>query len=193
MIVTRSTAIVAACTLLMSWMDMSRIARAADDPPKVGDAAKDFALPSLSGETVRLSELTMKGPVVLVVLRGFPGYQCPICNQQVGQFLQHADKFEKAGAQLVFVYPGAGKEKDLTLRANEFVKDRRLPAHVQLLTDPDYKLTNAYHLRWDAPRETAYPSTFVIRDGKIAFAKISRTHGGRATPEEVLTDLNAPR
>jgi len=125
--------------------------------------------------------------VVLVVLRGYPGYQCPVCNQQVGQFLQQADKFKAAGAQLVFVYPGASK--DLALRAKEFWADRSLPDHVQLLIDPDYKFTNAYHLRWDAPKETAYPSTFVIQDRKITFAKVSQTHGGRAKVEEVLAML----
>jgi hypothetical protein len=56
--------------------------------------------------------------------------------------------------------------------------------------DPDYKFTNAYRLRWDAPRETAYPSTFVIdRERKVRFAKVSKTHGGRATASEVLKAL----
>ena len=46
--------------------------------PKVGDKAPDFTLRSLDDKTVRLSELTAKGNVVLFVLRGWPGYQCPI-------------------------------------------------------------------------------------------------------------------
>ena len=155
-----------------------RHAFAAESPPKVGDSPTDFELLTFRGDNVKLSNLTAKGTMVLIVLRGYPGYQCPVCNQQVGQFLQNADKFPAAGAQLVFVYPGASK--DLALRANEFWADKALPKHVQLLIDPDYKFTNAYHLRWDAPKETAYPSTFVIQDRKITFAKVSQTHGGRA-------------
>ena len=59
-----------------------------------------------------------------------------------------------------------------------------------LLIDPDYKFTNSWHLRWDAPRETAYPSTFVInKDRVITFAKISKTHGDRADVKDVMKVL----
>jgi hypothetical protein len=47
-----------------------------------------------------------------------------------------------------------------------------------------------YGLRWDAPKETAYPATFLI-DGKgaVFFVKIVREHGGRTTAAEVLDAL----
>jgi hypothetical protein len=41
-------------------------------PPTVGDKAPDFALSTVEGKSVRLSEVIAKGPVVLVVLRGYP-------------------------------------------------------------------------------------------------------------------------
>ncbi len=47
-------------------------------PPSVGDKAPDFTLKTLNDQTVRLSNLTASGKVVLVVLRGWPGYQCPL-------------------------------------------------------------------------------------------------------------------
>ncbi|HEY3915709.1 MAG TPA: hypothetical protein VGN61_14575, partial [Verrucomicrobiae bacterium] len=47
----------------------------AGTPPKEGDKAPDFALKTLDDQTVRLSELTANSNVVLVVLRGWPGYQ----------------------------------------------------------------------------------------------------------------------
>lgn len=49
--------------------------------PEVGGAAPDFSLSTPEGSHVRLSDLTKKGVVVLVVLRGFPGYQCPYCQK----------------------------------------------------------------------------------------------------------------
>jgi alkyl hydroperoxide reductase subunit AhpC len=56
--------------------------------------------------------------------------------------------------------------------------------------DPDYTFTLRYGLRWDAPRETAYPSTFVIdRGGVVRFALVSRTHDGRAPAADVLAVL----
>ena len=161
---------------------------AADSPPQVGGTAPDFELASVTGTKVRLSEVASQGSVVLIVLRGYPGYQCPICNQQVGQYLKQADKLKAAGAQVLLVYPGPSK--DLAKRAQEFIKDQTIPDHFQLLLDPNYEFTNAYHLRWDAVGETAYPSTFVIQeDLKVAYAQVSREHGGRSKPEEVLQVL----
>ncbi len=163
---------------------------AADPAPAVGKVAKDFELTALGGETVKLSEQTDAGPVVLVVLRGYPGYQCPLCTRQVGEFLTKADDFKKAGAKVLFVYPGpAAKLKE---KAGEFVKGKNYPDHFQFVLDPDYVFTNAYQLRWDAKNETAYPSTFVL-DGKrnIKFAKVSKGHGDRSKVEDVLKALNS--
>jgi peroxiredoxin len=172
--------------LLATAQDSKRDAKG---PPMVGAKAADFALKSVNGTTVQLGDLLKKSHVVLVVLRGYPGYQCPICNQQVGGLLQQADKIEKAGAQVVFVYPGPSAS--LVDRANEFLEDRKLPKHFHFVVDPDYKFTNAYALRWDAPRETAYPSTFVIdRSGEVRFAKVSQTHGGRTDGKTVLAELS---
>ena len=163
----------------------SKAAAQASPGPQVGEAAKEFELASLGGGKVKLSEATAKGPVVLVVLRGYPGYQCPACYAQFGDFLGKAKRFEDAGATLLFVYPGAAA--GLAERAKEFVADRDLPKNARMLLDPDYAFTKAYGLRWDAPSETAYPSTFVVdRDGKIRFAKVSTTHGGRAKSADVL-------
>lgn len=178
--------------LLLSWgLLQFHIVQAADDaskPPAVGDPAPGFELKSLAGDAIKLEALTKDSPVVLIVLRGYPGYQCPVCSKQVGRFLAAASKLKDAGAQVVMVYPGPSAE--LTDRAREFKKDWTLPTHFHLLLDPDYKFTNAWRLRWDEPMETAYPSTFVIgTDGKVRFAKVSQTHGGRASVEEVLSAL----
>jgi len=160
-------------------------AAAAEKPPAVGGEAKDFELVAIGGEKVKLSKLTDAGPVVLVVLRGYPGYQCPLCTRQVGELLGKADAFKKAGAQVVLVYPGpADKLKE---KAGEFVKGKDYPAHFTLVLDPDYAFTNAYGLRWDAKNETAYPSTFVLDSKrKVTFAKVSTTHGDRSKVDDVL-------
>jgi peroxiredoxin len=157
-------------------------------PPAVGEKPPDFALQTLHGKTVRLSELTSRGRVVLIVLRGYPGYQCPFCNRQVQDFLQESQAFAQAGAHVVMVYPGP--QQDLRIRAKEFVADQTLPSHFDLLLDPGYEFTHLYGVRWDAPRETAYPSTFLIdQDGIVFFARISKGHGGRTTAKEILREL----
>lgn len=154
-------------------------------PPMVGEKARDFALSTTTGTSVRLSEAISKGPVVLIVLRGYPGYQCPYCNRQVQEFIQKSQSFADAGVRVIFVYPGP--PKDLGDKAGEFLADKKLPGNFDLLLDPGYEFTNLYGLRWDAPKETAYPSTFLIdRDGVIFFSKIVKEHGGRTTTAEVL-------
>lgn len=157
-------------------------------PPAVGEAAPDFTLTALDEEQVKLSALTRQGPVVLIVLRGYPGYQCPACTLQVGEFLSRARQFAADKASVVFVYPG--QAKGLTERAQEFARGKTLPENIYLVTDPDYGFTLEYGLRWDKPGETAYPSTFVIDStGKVRFAHMSKTHGDRAKATAVLAEL----
>ena len=157
--------------------------------PEIGSKAPDFTLSTPEGVPIRLSGLIAKGKVVLIVLRGYPGYQCPYCQRQVHDFQVNAGKFAAQDIQLLLVYPGP--PADLDKRAQEFLaKEGTLPANFHLVIDPDYKFTNQYGLRWDAPHETAYPSTFLIdQNSIITFRKTSHTHGDRTTPDDVLNGL----
>lgn len=157
------------------------------EAPAPGDSAPGFQLQSLDGRPVELAQLTRESPVVLVVLRGFPGYQCPACSRQVNDFVSRAGSF--AGkAKVVMVYPGPAPE--LQARAKEFMENRDWPNGFYFLLDPDYRFTERYGLRWNAKNETAYPSTFIIgQDGRVKYAKVSRSHGGRMKAEDVLGEL----
>lgn len=158
-------------------------------PPALGDPVRDFTLRGLDGQPLHLAALTRQGPVVLIFLRGWVGYQCPICQRQVGDFIAHGRDFQGSGASVVLVYPGAA---DLVQeKAQEFVAGKTLPERFHLAVDPELKVVNLYGVRWDAPKETAYPSTFVIDTrGTIRFVKISRSHGDRSTAQEVLQVLS---
>ena len=155
---------------------------------EVGNKATDFTLKSIQETEFQLSKLNQKNPVVLIVLRGWPEYQCPVCSRQVGRFLAEAEKFQKLNANVLFVYPGPSEV--LQAKAKEFTEDFTFPDNFYFLLDPDYSMINKYDLRWDAPKETAYPSTFVInKKGTIVYSKVSSTHGGRASVEEVFEAL----
>ncbi len=177
------------CFALPSMGIMAASARAVvDDAPAVGDRAPDFTLKALDDSEVRLSRILEEGPAVVVVLRGYPGYQCPICSKQIGSLISAHEDFAKKKARVIFIYPGA--VDDLTAKAKEFLKKTELPEGFVMVTDPKYVFTNTYGLRWDAPKETAYPSTFVIdSEGKVLMAKISQEHGGRADTKQVLASL----
>lgn len=157
-------------------------------PPAVGERAPDFTLATVEGKRIRLSEFTARSPVVLVFLRGWPGYQCPLCTRQVQDLIAHAGEFAARGARVLLVYPGPAAQ--LVAHAEDFLKDKAWPADFTLVVDPDYQATLAYQLRWDAPKETAYPATFVLeRGGLIRSAQVSRTHGDRVNAARALAAL----
>lgn len=163
---------------------------AARTTPVVGQKAPDFVLVGLDGATVRLADQKARGPVVLVVLRGWPGYHCPFCTRQFADYLAHASDLQAAGAQVLFVYPGPAD--GIHEHARDFIAARPMPGNFRILLDPDYAVTQAYGLRWDAPKETAYPSTFVLDAlGHVTFARTSRAHDGRVPVADVLAALAA--
>lgn len=159
------------------------------ETPAVGTKAPDFTLSTPAGNAVRMSQEVQGRGLVLVVLRGYPGYQCPYCVKQVHDFVEHATEFKARKARVLLVYPGPPAALDE--HAKEFLaKQANLPENITLVTDPDYKVTNLYGLRWDAPHETAYPSTFILDSkGMIAFEKVSHSHGDRLSAQDALDSL----
>jgi peroxiredoxin Q/BCP len=162
---------------------------AAAQTPAVGAKAPDFTLQTPTGTSVALAKERAKGTTVLVLLRGFPGYQCPYCEKQVHDFVAHSADFAAKKANVVLVYPGP--PADLDQHAKAFLATQAdLPSNIKLVIDPDYKMTNLYGLRWDAPHETAYPSTFILdASGTIVFEKISHSHGDRTSADDILAQL----
>ena len=164
---------------------------AAAQTPPVGAKAPEFTLQTPAGRSVSLAKERARGTTVLVVLRGFPGYQCPYCAKQVHDYVDHSADFAARKAKVLLVYPGP--PADLDQHAREFLaKQADLPANITLVIDPEYKMTNLYGLRWDAPHETAYPSTFILdKAGTILFEKISHSHGDRTSAQDILAQLKA--
>lgn len=156
-----------------------------------GDKARAFKATDIKGESFEFQPDKTSRWTVLVFLRGYPGYQCPLCTRQVGELLAKSKELADARADVVFIYPGVAK--DLTAKSKEFLADKQLPTGFTMVVDQDYEVVNTYRLRWNAPRETAYPATFVIDPtGVIRYAKISQTHGDRAPVKEVLAALGKP-
>ncbi|QIA06853.1 peroxiredoxin family protein [Draconibacterium halophilum] len=159
-----------------------------DAKVKTGDKIIDFKVLLIDSKEIPLNELYGQSPIVLVVLRGWPEYQCPICTRQVGELVAEADQFKSYGAKVLMIYPGPSEV--LREKAEEFTEDITFPEGFYFALDPNYLMVNKYGLRWDAPKETAYPSTFVIdKGGEVVFAKVSSGHGGRADVEEVMAAL----
>jgi thioredoxin-dependent peroxiredoxin len=182
---TRFFSLVILSLFVSTWSHGADTSSTLDKPPAVGDTVPDFTWKTLDDREVSLAGLVKEGPVVVVMLRGYPGYQCPLCTKQVGSLLASKQAFADKSATVVLVYPGAAK--GLAAKAREFLGKTELPNHFLFVTDPGYTFTDAIGLRWDAPKETAYPSTLVIdRDQKVVMAVVSESHGGRAETRAVL-------
>ena len=90
----------------------------------------------------------------------------------------------------MLVYPGA--VDNLQLRANQFLKEEKLPEPLALVLDPKYDFIQPLGLRWDKQGETAYPSTFVLDKNRVVkFAKVSKSHGDRAKAKDIVAALQA--
>jgi peroxiredoxin len=102
--------------------------------------------------------------------------------------MAQSDAFKAAGASVVLIYPGAAAS--VQQYAADFITGKTLPDNFHFVADPDLKIVNLYGLRWDAPNETAYPSTVVVdRQGTVRFVKISHSHGDRSAAPDVLQIL----
>ena len=167
---------------------MSDNMMSAANPPQVGDKAPDFTLKTPDDQTVRLSDITATNKVVLVELRGWPGYDCPFCTRQVHDYVRNADQLKAAGVQVLMVYPGPAD--GLKAHAKWFLQNKNWPDDFLFVLDPDYSFTKSYGLRWDANNETAYPSTFIIgTNNKVQFAHVGKGHDDRVSTAEVLKAL----
>lgn len=58
-------------TLILIAASAPASAQAPKTSLKVGDKAPDFSLPNGDGKEVKLSELTSRGPVLLIFYRGY--------------------------------------------------------------------------------------------------------------------------
>lgn len=172
----------------------------------VGDQAPDFALPDATGETVRLDELLVDGPVVLTFYRG--GW-CPYCNTHLRDFQEALPTIEAAGAHLIAVSP---QSPDSSLSMAE-----RNALAYPVLSDDDGAVSRAYGLVFrvddrtraryeavgidlaryhgaepgsDAAWALPVPATYVIdQSGTIRAAFVEADYTQRASPRAVLEAL----
>jgi thioredoxin-dependent peroxiredoxin len=99
---------------------------------KVGDAAPDFAVPSDTGETVKLSDFRGKR----VVLYFYPKDDTPGCTTQSCGFRDHYIEIEEKNAVVLGVSPDSVKSHQ------RFKTKYNLP--FTLLVDTDHQLADAY-------------------------------------------------
>ncbi|WP_327294763.1 MULTISPECIES: peroxiredoxin-like family protein [unclassified Streptomyces] len=168
-----------------------------------GAKAPDFTLPTATGDTVTLSELTVQGPVVLTFYRGA---WCPYCNIALRSLQQHHAAITERGARLVAVSPQIPDESlSLTEKhALDFAVLSDIGAFVArsygLAFDLPDDLAAVYEkLGFDLervngghPRTLPLPATYVIdQNGTIRWAFVQSDYTARAEPADILAALDA--
>jgi peroxiredoxin len=137
---------------------------------------------------ISLSDEYKKGGVVVIVLRGYPGYHCPICTQQLGSLANRAQTLAQETHRVILVYPG--EKTSLERRAKQFTGSRRLRDPLVVVRDDGMEMVEQWGLRWNARNETAYPATYIIdRNGRVRWKKVSKTHADRSSVQEILREL----
>ena len=180
------------CQLLLTLIPTANPLRGQGVPqnqPGVGQRAPDFELPLVGQKKfLNLRDEYRDGPVVVIVLRGYPGYQCPICKNQFNAVVNRAKALSSESKCVVLVYPG--KADQLEKNSKRFLGSRKLPHPIRVVRDDDMQMVKEWGIRWDARNQTAYPATFIVdQNGRIAWKKVSSTSAGRSSVEEILREL----
>ncbi|MGO9457060.1 MAG: peroxiredoxin-like family protein [Acidimicrobiales bacterium] len=170
----------------------------------VGERAPDFTLPDALGKPVSLSDLLVKGPVVVTFYRG---EWCPYCNIQLRALQAALPRFTELGASLVAISPQAA-DHSLSLREKHGLA-------FPVLSDLDQSVIRDYRVQFtltgdledlqvnvfqndpaeqnaDHSRSLPLPATFVIdRDGVVRYAFVPADWRIRAEPKDIEAALRS--
>lgn len=168
---------------------------------KAGDQAPLFESKANNGETINLSTLLKKGPVVLFFYRGA---WCPYCNKHISELQDSIHLIKEKGASVIGISPEIETSIIKTIEKTH--------ATFPLIHDEEYKIMNAYKVafkvdektieqykKWSIDIESAngntdfilpVPATYVIgKDGIIKFVHFNPDYKQRAKVKEILEHL----
>lgn len=154
---------------------------------EVAAGVLDVSLPDSQGNSVDLRQYRGKQSVVLVVMRGYPGFICPNCSAQTSRLVSNRGEFEKRNAQILVLFPGP------TDHLGEFVAKARPPGGppelpFPVLLDPQFELVDRLGIRGDL----AKPSTYILdANGQVRFAYVGATTADRPSVRAMLQQLDA--
>lgn len=166
-----------------------------------GQQAPDFELPNVRGETVRLSQVLERGPVVLSFYRG--GW-CPFCNLELRALQARLPEMQALGACLIGISP--------ELPDHALSTAGRLELGFEVLSDAGNSTARDFgllytvfeemrplYLKWglDVPAcngdhswELPVPASYVIdTGGTVRAAYVNKDYTRRMEPEAIVAAL----
>lgn len=166
--------------------------------------APNFELPNQHGQSVQLTELLAKGPVVVTFYRGS---WCPYCNLQLKALQARLPEIHALGAQLVAISPQVpdGSMSENEISNMDFV----------VLSDQNADVAASYGVAWKVPTFLLehmrvdrgldleslnngngsilpIPATFVLNsEGKVTWRYVDVDYRTRSEPEDIINALEA--
>ncbi|ATG76654.1 AhpC/TSA family protein [Pseudoalteromonas sp. 20-92] len=168
----------------------------------LNQSAPSFELPNQYGQSVQLTELLAKGPVVVTFYRGS---WCPYCNLQLKALQARLPEIHALGAQLVAISPqvpdGSMSESDISNM--DFL----------VLSDQSADVAASYGVAWQVPTfllehmrvdrgldlesvnngnssVLPIPATFVLdKQGKVTWRYVDVDYRTRSEPEDIINAL----
>ncbi|MBH0080390.1 peroxiredoxin-like family protein [Pseudoalteromonas sp. NZS11] len=168
----------------------------------LNQSAPSFELPNQHGQSVQLTELLAKGPVVVTFYRGS---WCPYCNLQLKALQARLPEIHALGAQLVAISP---QVPDGSLSDDEISKMDFL-----VLSDQNADVAASYGVAWQVPTfllehmrvdrgldlesvnngnssVLPIPATFVLdKQGKVTWRYVDVDYRTRSEPEDIINAL----
>jgi len=168
-----------------------------DKAIKVGDKAPNFELKNTTGATVKLSDYTDQG---LVVLTWYRGGWCPYCNLTLKALQNLLPEFKANGANLLALTPELPDNSLSTTEKNnlqfEVLTDLNLEVarNYNLVFKLGQPVSDIYKNHFDLVEyngndsdELPLAATYVInQEGIVQYAFFSADYRERAEPVEVL-------
>ena len=166
---------------------------------KLGDTAKDFALPNAVNQTVSLDELLKEND--FVVINFYSGLWCPYCNLELKALQSINDELIKNNGKLVAISPQTPDASLSTKEKNELEFEVLSDSHNTLAKDYGLVFSLAQELRPiyegfgidivglndEDSFELPLPATYVINKQKeIIYSFIDEDYTSRCEPQEIL-------
>jgi peroxiredoxin len=168
----------------------------------IGGSAPDFTLPDALGKPVALSDLLVKGPVIVTFYRG---EWCPYCNIELRALQTALPRFVELGASLVAISPQAADHSISLVEKHELA--------FPVLSDLDQSAIRDYKVQFtltgdledlqvnifgndpanqnaDQSRSLPLAATYVIdRGGIVRYAFVPTDWRVRAEPADIEAAL----
>ena len=168
-----------------------------------GAKAPSVMVKGTNGESVALSDLWKKGPILVVFYRG--GW-CPFCNFQIREFVKSQGEYEKRGVTPVFISVDSVDESKKTTATYSIpfplLADPDLAAHrafsvTRKADDAEVEKLKGYRIDIEKAsgrkhHEMAIPSIFLIDEtGTVRWSHANPDYKQRPSTEQLLGVLDA--